>query len=242
MSERVPARDNSVDSSPDSLRKAALQRAGFATIALLLLLAAALWLPDTDEVTQPPSVPVAVSPQDDSQAAVEASPPATLSLPASDPVAPQAEAAAAPPDPPMLTWVPGGTVSSVSPATAQPAPATTEPTEPATTAQVPAPDVPGNPATVTSSIAPAPAAEPSVPKLPASPPPGPGYLVQLGVFLDTENAEGLRRELARKGYPAHLQSRVVLGPFPDRQAALAAQEKVRRERKLDGIILQPRKP
>uniref|UniRef100_UPI001B7CEC24 SPOR domain-containing protein n=1 Tax=Aromatoleum evansii TaxID=59406 RepID=UPI001B7CEC24 len=85
----------------------------------------------------------------------------------------------------------------------------------------------------------APPAEP--PRLQAGPPPGPGYLIQLGVFLDTANAESMRRELERKGYPAHLQARVVLGPYPDRESAIAAQEKVRRERKLDGMILGPRK-
>ncbi|NMG28687.1 hypothetical protein GO615_07155 [Aromatoleum evansii] len=61
------------------------------------------------------------------------------------------------------------------------------------------------------------------------------------MFLDTANAESMRRELERKGYPAHLQARVVLGPYPDRESAIAAQEKVRRERKLDGMILGPRK-
>jgi len=66
--------------------------------------------------------------------------------------------------------------------------------------------------------------------------------VQLGAFVDIEKAENLRRELARKGYPAYLQSRVVLGPFHDQKAAQAGLEKIRRERKLDGMILPPRKP
>lgn len=69
-----------------------------------------------------------------------------------------------------------------------------------------------------------------------------GYVVQLGVFGDPDNAAMLGRELAAQGYPAHLQSRVVLGPFPDRQAAKAAAERLRRERKLEGIVVPPRNP
>jgi len=69
-----------------------------------------------------------------------------------------------------------------------------------------------------------------------------GYIVQLGVFADPGNADSLSRELAAQGYPARLQSRVVLGPFPDRQAAKAAAESLRRERALDGIIVPPPKP
>lgn len=74
------------------------------------------------------------------------------------------------------------------------------------------------------------------------PPPGNGYMVQLGVFTDTENAAKLLLELAAAGHPVYLQSRVVLGPYPDKAAAQRAQEKIRRERKLDGMIVPPRKP
>lgn len=74
------------------------------------------------------------------------------------------------------------------------------------------------------------------------PPPGNGYMVQLGVFTDTENAATLLLELAAAGHPAYLQSRVVLGPYPNKAAAQQAQDKIRRERKLDGMIVPPRKP
>lgn len=74
------------------------------------------------------------------------------------------------------------------------------------------------------------------------PPPGNGYMVQLGVFTDTENAATLLLELAAAGHPAYLQSRVVLGPYPNKAAAQQAQEKISRERKLDGMIVPPRKP
>lgn len=91
-----------------------------------------------------------------------------------------------------------------------------------------------------------PAAAPSV--RPAPPPPAStralaqGHIVQLGVFGDPENAAILSQELAAQGYPAHLQSRVVLGPFANRQTAKAAAERLRAERKLEGIVVPPRKP
>ncbi|WP_332672208.1 SPOR domain-containing protein [Aromatoleum sp.] len=95
---------------------------------------------------------------------------------------------------------------------------------------------------------PAGAAPSAAPSVPPAPPAASaralarGYVVQLGVFGDPDNAETLSRELAAQAYPAHLQSRVVLGPFSDRQAAKAAAERLRRERKLEGIIVPPRKP
>jgi DedD protein len=73
-------------------------------------------------------------------------------------------------------------------------------------------------------------------------PPGNGFMVEVGIFTDAEKAETLRRELALHGQSAYLQSRVLLGPFPDRKSAQQAEEKIRRERKLGGMILPPHKP
>jgi DedD protein len=86
----------------------------------------------------------------------------------------------------------------------------------------------------------APAAEAVVRK--QSTPPGPGYMLQLGVFGDPSNADSLRDELDGVGFPAHVQSRVVIGPYADRKAAQAAHDKLRQERKLEGMIIPPRKP
>ena len=94
-----------------------------------------------------------------------------------------------------------------------------------------------SPVPATPSGAPAPAAPPVSASALAR-----GFVVQLGVFSDAANADALSRELSAQGYPAHLQSRVVLGPFADRQAAKAAEERLRRERRLEGIIVSPRKP
>lgn len=238
-------------------RKAILLRVALATIALLIL-AVALWVldRDQDDAQVSPSAPSAPSASGRVADVVQGTPAPPLppgtpenatTTPAADVPAPQ-QAAEPPPDPTLpaasrptpetgplamesaaLQAGAGATAASVTGA------AVASPTPPA---ELPV-DSP------VSSMSPAQTAAPDeahAPKFEPAPPPGPGFLVQLGVFVDTGKAENLRRELARKGYPAHLQARVVLGPFPNRQAALAAQEKIRRERKLDGIILPPRKP
>lgn len=236
----------SADTPPARLRQALLLRAAVAT-GVMVMLAAGLVLFDArdgdvaavtsepaamsdaaapDAAASPGSVPVSAAPPPGAVAspALPSAGGETSPSPAAAPTGGPPPDAAAPPAATDIASAPApvGTPADTAPARA----AVSE--LPATSAQ--APDAAATPTTE----------EPSA--HPGSPPPGPGFMVQLGVFTDSANAESLRRELARKGYPAHLQSRVVLGPFPNRQAALAAQEKVRRERKLDGMILPPRKP
>lgn len=231
---------------PDALRKAGLRRALFATLALLGLAGSLWWVEDGDRATDP-SAPtllaagklsdaneppaVAASDRTPSQDAPPGVPGSPETAPAADASPPAAASQDAGPDsrPPADPPAP---VAGSSP-----------PAPPATT-----PDSAGAPASPAECVPPVadsaanedrPGAPP--PGFVPAPAPGPGYLIQLGVFLDTANAAAMRQELERKGYPAHLQARVVLGPYPDRATALAAQEKVRRERKLDGMILPPRK-
>jgi DedD protein len=201
--------------TPVNARRGLLLRAALAT-GLMLMLGIALLRLDAPRQEAPPVVPAA--PEQDASAV----PPA---------VAPGPEA------PPPVA--PAGPL----PAVAEPSPLPADPPADATAASPATPPAP-LPAAASAAVAEAPppaAPETASPQRAGGPPPGPGFMVQLGVFTDGDNAESLRRELARNGYPAHLQSRVVLGPFPDRKSALAAQEKVRRERKLDGMILAPRK-
>ena len=82
---------------------------------------------------------------------------------------------------------------------------------------------------------------PAVAERPPSPPLGNGYLVQLGVFTAMENADGLRADLSARGFPAHVDGRVVLGPYPTKAAAEAARQRLRREGGPAGIIVPPRK-
>lgn len=48
---------------------------------------------------------------------------------------------------------------------------------------------------------------------------GDEWWVQLGVFADADNAEGLREKMSAEGRPAVVQGRVDLGPFAGRVAA-----------------------
>jgi DedD protein len=70
---------------------------------------------------------------------------------------------------------------------------------------------------------------------------GKGYLVQLGVFASLENAEALRARLEGLGIPARLESRVIVGPFPDQAAARAAQARLREAGQNAGLIVPPRR-
>ncbi|THF60232.1 SPOR domain-containing protein [Pseudothauera rhizosphaerae] len=67
-----------------------------------------------------------------------------------------------------------------------------------------------------------------------------GYAVQLGVFGAWDEAERLRDELTRAGSPARIENRVVLGPFPDRAVAEAAQAGLKRAGRSAGIVVPPR--
>ena len=69
--------------------------------------------------------------------------------------------------------------------------------------------------------------------------PADGYRIQLGVFGDPANAIGLVHELNARGLPAGIQSRVVLGPFADRDAAHKAQAALRAAGVEAGMLLPP---
>ena len=71
--------------------------------------------------------------------------------------------------------------------------------------------------------------------------PADGYRIQLGVFSDPANAIGLAQELTARGLPAGIQSRVVLGPFADRDAAHTAQAALRAAGVEAGMLLPPLK-
>ena len=58
-------------------------------------------------------------------------------------------------------------------------------------------------------------------------------------YIDPANAAAYQRELAAKGLPATIQSRVVLGPFADRAAAEKAQAALRKAGQDAGMLLPP---
>lgn len=68
---------------------------------------------------------------------------------------------------------------------------------------------------------------------------GPGYRIQLGVFGDAGNALKLYDQIAAQGYEGHIQSRVMVGPFPDRAAAEKARQALRRAGVGQGVVVPP---
>ena len=49
--------------------------------------------------------------------------------------------------------------------------------------------------------------------------PGKNYMIQVGVFSSPANAQALQKQLHRAGMESHLETRVQLGPFRDKQEA-----------------------
>ena len=90
--------------------------------------------------------------------------------------------------------------------------------------------------------APAPSADPSGGGVPAA-----GWAVQIGSFADPDNAEGLRRQVASRGYPVLTQRvttpegkprvRVLVGPDRTRPAADASLSKLQRD-SIPGFIVR----
>lgn len=228
-------RDKTPMRSPRDERRLAMRRAVAASALLAVLVAAFVWTSGEETPAARPEPPAvrdaAGTVASVAPAEVPAAPPAVAAPPsekAAEPAAPAPSIVPATSDTPAP--VPAAGAESPAPAGVPP-PVAALPSAPAPVALPPEPACPAPPPS------PAPAHAPAYRFPPA---PGPGYLVQLGVFTDTENAEKMRQKLAAEGYPAHLQSRVLLGPYPDKAAAQRAQEKIRRERRLNGMIMPPR--
>lgn len=62
---------------------------------------------------------------------------------------------------------------------------------------------------------------------PAKLPKGPH--LQAGIFAQPANAEEFRRRLIAAGYPAYIETRVHVGPYPGRKEAERAREKLKAE-------------
>lgn len=146
------------------------------------------------------------------------------------------------PDPPALMTSETAPDATTASATAS----ETVPSEPATPLPAPALASAEAAAAITSAAGPTPAeaaAEATGPaaaaKVPAPLPDG--YLVQLGVFGAMDNAEALHADIVARGLPTRIEGRVVVGPFPTKAAATAAQERLRREGLGTGFVVPPRK-
>ncbi|MDP2787589.1 MAG: SPOR domain-containing protein [Pseudomonadota bacterium] len=71
-------------------------------------------------------------------------------------------------------------------------------------------------------------AQPIAPPPQPAPAAGKGYVVQLGVFTNPDNARELVEKLNKQGVRAHLEARVQIGPFLNRQEAEKAQTEMRK--------------
>jgi DedD protein len=71
-------------------------------------------------------------------------------------------------------------------------------------------------------------ATPIAPSFPPKQMLGKNYVVQLGVFNDTEAAKELIEKLNKAGIRAHLETRVQIGPFNSRKEAEKAQAEMRK--------------
>lgn len=57
---------------------------------------------------------------------------------------------------------------------------------------------------------------------------GKAYLVQVGVFNSTKNAQALQKRLVKAGIPAQTETRVQIGPFKDKREAEKALAKAKK--------------
>ncbi|MDR0702093.1 MAG: SPOR domain-containing protein [Azoarcus sp.] len=195
--------------TPDDLRRTALRRAGFAVLAATALLLGTLWYEDGGRPMLSPSAKTAPPPAANK---ADTHPAHAIDAAASDEaIVPVDEIVAS-------------TTDASTPKALEAAPGKAG-NVPETVAPQPEPPAAGH--TVGA------AAE-------ASPPPSwNGYFLQLGVFDSMDNAKSLLENALASGLPAHLQARVVAGPFRNKREAEAARRRL--ENIAESIVLPPRK-
>jgi cell division septation protein DedD len=196
----------------DDVKKKALLRLAVAGVVTTAALGGLWWL---DKNNSEPKKPL---PEASAPTPIVAAPSPEVSAPETPP-----DASAQTPEPPA---------PSASQPTDQIAPApASQPVE-----SPPPPKVSNAPRTPSQLAAPTPASKPiPVPPQPsaapppqAMPAPGKGFVVQLGVFSNPDNARELVEKLNKQGVRAHLEARVQIGPFLNRQEAEKAQMEMRK--------------
>jgi len=218
----LPA-ENGIPENED-VRKKALLRLAIAGIVTAAALGGLWWLDQSDSKQRPtqdtPPAPIV------SAAPPEVAAPQTETPPQTEPEPETDTAAAEPgevkefpkdsPPPPKVSNDLVGAQKSV--ATSRPA------VQPAPMQQVPTQQVQVRPVTPpNAALAPTPPIE-AMPQAASSK----GYVVQLGVFSNPDNARELVTKLNKLGIRAHMEARVQLGPFLNRQEAEKAQVEMRK--------------
>lgn len=210
------AAENGMPENED-VRKKALLRLGVAGVITAAALAGLWWLDQgADKEKSIPSqatspAPIVPAPTPDT------APPQTEPAPAETPGAVEAESPSAPPS-------------------AEPGPSTPSepPPPPRVSNGVKSPSSPSQPGAAparNAALPSAPSPQPSASQAPAPTqviPAGKGYVVQLGVFSNPDNAREMVEKLNKQGIRAHLEARVQLGPFLNRQEAEKAQAEMRK--------------
>lgn len=221
------------DGAPDaeSLKHQLMMRAGVAASLIVLLLGGlAVYERMTRVEPPPPAKPESLS--------VPAAPAATVVAPPENPLADAILKRDTPPEPEMTSApevAPPGQRHADAPLPSRGAPRLVLGGEPPPAPVKAMPESAPPAATVAEAprLAPAESAQPLAADK--------GYLVQVGVFGSLDNAEALRQRLEEMGIPAHLESRVVLGPFPSKAAAREAQAHLREAGQNPGLIVPPRR-
>lgn len=204
------AAENGLPENED-VRKKALLRLGVAGVITAAALAGLWWLDqDNGKETPPPSAPTSPAP------IVPAPPPETVP----PPTEPEASASPAPAQP------------ETAPSEQAPAPSEPPPPPRVTNGPKPAPAPSSQPSSTSAVPMPSPPAQaaPAVPRPAAIPTSSAsqGFVVQLAVFSNPDNARDMVEKLNRRGIRAHLEARVQLGPFLNRQEAEKAQAEMRK--------------
>ena len=138
--------------------------------------------------------------------------------------------------------------SNVPPATVKTIPSLVTPTAPAPSSSAPSANsaVASNP-TPSRNGASAPVTPSSVPAVAASAKPAvtKGWIVQVGAFSDTDNANRLKENLVRRGYAPELDKialnktqvvRVRVGPYVTEAEARATLGRIQRELSVKGVV------
>ncbi len=206
------AAENGMPENED-IRKKALLRLAIAGVITASALAGLWWLdqgsgkekPAPPQVTSPAPIVPATPPPPSEPAAAETAGPTQPEAPAAGkPAEVPPPTPSEPPPPPKVSNGPRAPQAASQPV---PRPLSSPPTPPAPAQSAP------------SAIRPAP-----TPTVPADP----GFVVQLGVFSNPDNAREMVDKLNKKGIRAHLEARVQLGPFLNRQEAEKAQVEMRK--------------
>jgi len=247
------APDAAPPDSGDALRKKLLTRAVVAAVLVAALLAV-LAVFDTLNAPAPKPPPAAVaSPPEESKPEAAKSEEAKVETPPAEVAAgdkqaavgevKKAEESAATEEKSAAPTTPAAKPERPLTKKAEARPAMMKPSEPAYTARRPEPGV-VTPAPLTQLQRPppqpgrgAPASRPLTQAAEAIR----GFVLQLGVFNNTANAEELRAKLELNGIPSQIEARVQVGPFKTREAAEAARDKLRALGMEPGVLVALKK-